>query len=97
MSGIEPNLGPVTRQGSVADESRDDEIKLLMGQLSRHLNCNMNDLKTEISGLRTVMEMKHDELENKFKTEIQGIKIWLRSQMMILLVKLTSLKMIIMD
>ena len=48
MSGIEPNPGPVTRQGSVADESRDDEIKLLMGQLSRHLNCNMNDLKTEI-------------------------------------------------
>lgn len=74
MSGIEPNPGPVTRQGSVADENRDDEIKILMGQLSRQLNDNMKDLKTEITSLRTAMETKHDELENKLKTEIQGIK-----------------------
>ena len=71
MSRIEPNPGSVTRQGFAADESR---IKILMGHLSRQFSDNINDLKTEISDLRTAMEMKHNELENKFIKEIQDIK-----------------------
>ena len=79
MSGVQLNPGLLTRQGSVADQSRDYEIKILMRQLSRQLNDNMNHLKTEITNLRTAMELKHDKLENKLKTEKQDIKIWLRS------------------